>query len=145
MQSGKGTSLLELVVTIACGGILVAIAVPNLDRMKQEWTLWGAVHLVESSLYWGRMHAVSANTSLALEIDADGRGYHWVETTTGAVFEQSRRFLPGNVRIVSAPQKPLRFYPKANAAPAGTYVIRGAAGQYRVVVSIAGRIRIQRD
>lgn len=141
----SGATLLETMVVIACGGILLVIAVPNLDRLQQEWTLWGAAHLIESSLQWGRMHAVSANTALALEIDPDGRGYHWVDADSGARFEQSRRFLPGRVRIVSSPHRPLRFYPRANAAPAGTYIIQGDAGQYRVIVSVAGRIRIQRD
>lgn len=141
----SGATLLETVVVIACGAILLVIAVPNFDRLQQEWTLWGAAHLIESSLYWGRMHAVSANTSLAFEIDPDGRGYHWADGNTGARFDQSVRFLPGRVRIVSFPHRPLRFYPRANAAPAGTYIIRGPAGQYRVVVSVAGRIRLQRD
>ena len=141
----SGATLLETTVVIACGAILLAIAVPNLDRLQQEWTLWGAAHLIESSLHWGRMHAISANTSLRFEVDSDGRGYHWADGETGARFEQSIRFLPGRVRIVSAPHKPLRFYPKANAAPAGTYIIQGDAGQYRVIVSVAGRIRIQRD
>ena len=145
LRQASGATLLETVVVIACGAILLVIAVPNFDRLQQEWTLWGAAHLIESSLYWGRMHAVSANTSLAFEVDPDGRGYHWVDGYSGARFEETVRFLPGRVQIVSFPRRPLRFYPRANAVPAGTYIIQGSAGQYRVVVSAAGRIRLQRD
>jgi Tfp pilus assembly protein FimT len=145
MKAHAGASLLELIVVIACGGILVAIAVPNVEQLQREWMLWGAAHMVESSLQWGRMHAVAANCSVLFEVNPDGRGYHWADTETGAPFEESRRTLPGRVRIVSSPHRPLRFYPRANAAPAGTFVIQGDAGQYSVIVSVAGRIRLQRN
>ena len=145
MKTCAGSSLLELTVVIACGAILIAIAVPNIDQLQKQWTLWGEAHLVESSLQWGRMHAVAANCSPAFDVDPDGRGYHWTDPETGAPFEESRRVLPRSVRIVSSPRRPLRFYPRANAAPAGTFIIQGDAGQYSVIVSIAGRIRLQRN
>ncbi len=144
MKHHAGTSLLELTVVIACGAILVAIAVPNFDQLQKLWSLWGTAHMIESSLQWGRMHAVSSNSSLMFEIDPGGGGFHWTDTETGLPYEESRRVLPGRIRIVSSPRRPLRFYPKANAAPAGTFIIQGDAGQYSVIVSLAGRIRIQR-
>ena len=134
-----------MTVVLACGGILLAIAVPNFQQLRNQWALWGAAHLVESSLQWGRLHAVSSNGSLRFDVEQDGSGYHWTDPETGAPYEASRRILPWGVRIVSSPHTSLRFYPHANAAPAGTFVIRGDAGQYRVIVSIAGRIRVQRD
>ena len=143
-QNCTGTTVVELVVVLLCGAVLLTIAVPGFDRLRDEWTLWGAAHLIRSSLQWGRMHAIASNGSLTFNIDPGGKGFSWADSETGERFEESVRIIPGAVRITSAPNKPLRFYPKGNAAPSGTYVVQGNAGRYRVVVAITGRIRLQR-
>jgi prepilin-type N-terminal cleavage/methylation domain-containing protein len=144
-QSASGLTLIELSIVLACASILLALAVPNFQRLQQEFTLWGGARQVESSLQWGRMHAVSANTSLLFQIDEDGGGFRWMDPDTDEPYGSTFRRLPGRVRIVGAPRRPLRYFPKGNAAPAGTFVLQGDAGTYRVVVNPAGRIRVQRD
>jgi len=141
----SGFGLIELVVVVACMSLLVGVAIPNLERLTQEWNLRGAAHLIESALQWGRMYAVSANTSVVLQIDPGGARFYWADPGTLAAYESSIRNLPADVRIVSSPRRPVRFFPRGNAVPAGTFVVRGKAGQYRVVVNPAGRIRVQRE
>src|SRR5205809_2854515 len=142
----SGFGFTELVVAVACMSLLVGVAIPNLQRLTQEWHLWGAAHLLESALQWGRMYAVSANTSVVLQIDPGGARFYWADPGTRAAYESSIRNLPAGVRIVSAPRRPVRFFPRGNAVPAGTFVVRGKTGrQYRVVVNPAGRIRVQRE
>jgi Tfp pilus assembly protein FimT len=139
-----GYSLIECLLVISCAAILAAVAAPNLHRLQQEWTLWGGVRSVESSLQWGRMHAVSSNTSIIFNVSADGCRYFWSDAESGEKYENSARSMPGNIRIESVPGRSLRFYQHGNAAPAGTYVIRGETGTYSVIVSPGGRIRIER-
>lgn len=139
-----GIGLAELLLVIACGTVLAAASVPNVHRLMQVWSLRGGVQMLESSLLWGRMHCISANTSLMLVVEGDGRNFHWSDPSSGARYEYTVRSLPSRVRITSAPSRPLRFYPRGNAAPAGTYVIEGDRGAFRVVVNVAGRIRIQK-
>jgi hypothetical protein len=95
-------------------------------------------------MLWARMHAISANDSLVLIIDNGGRRFYWQEPG-GTRFEASIRTLPFGVVIIQSPRKPVRFFPRGNAVPAGTFVLQNPAGSYRVVVSAAGRIRVQRD
>jgi Tfp pilus assembly protein FimT len=140
-----GTTLVELMVVLACGAIILAIAVPGLEIIRNEWALWGGAHLVETSLFWGRMHSISSNCPLRFEVDPDGRSFHWEDGETSERLDNSIWLLPGQVRITSAPRRSLRFYPKGNAAPSGTFVVQGAAGSYSVVVAITGRIRLQRN
>ncbi len=140
-----GISLIEMAVVLACFCVILSVALPNLEKLNQEWTLWGGALLVEGSLQWGRMYAISANTSVAFEIDAGGRRFYWANPTTGEVYDNTIRDLPGNIRVVSSPSRPLRYFPRGTAAPAGTFILRGDAGQYRVVVNPAGRVRMQRD
>jgi len=143
-RSPSGQGLLETLVVLGLIGIMAGSAVPGIHRMNQEWALWGGVRLLESSLLWARTHAITSNDSLILVISPDGRSFFWQEPG-GARYETSVRYFPAGVRIVASPRRPLRFFQRGNAAPAGTFVVQGEAGSYRVVVSILGRIRVQRD
>jgi Tfp pilus assembly protein FimT len=125
-------------------GIMAGGAAPGIHHISQEWALYGGVHLVETSLLWGRMHAIAANDSLTFIVDSDGRRFYW-QDPTGTRYEASVLNLPPGVTIIQSPRKPLRFFQHGNAVPAGTFVIQGQAGSYRVVVSVMGRIRVQRD
>jgi Tfp pilus assembly protein FimT len=144
-RNSDGYSLIELVIVIACTAVFVSAAVPNLSRLQQEWALLGGARLLESSMQWGRMHAISANTSLKFEVDETGRMFWWVDPSSGNRYENSVRHLPLSARIVSKPKKPLRFFQHGNAVPAGTYKIQLQAGSYSVVVSPGGRIRLQKN
>jgi Tfp pilus assembly protein FimT len=135
---------MELLLVLGLMGIIASGAAPGIHRINQEWALWGSVRLVESSLLWARTHAIAVNDSLTFVIDQEGRRFYWL-TPDGMCYENSMRYLPAGVRIIQSPRKPLRFYQHGNAAPAGTFVIEGPAGRYRVVVSIMGRIRVLRD
>ncbi len=144
-DSAQGTGLVEVLVVLVCGSVILASAAPGLVTIQQEWALWGGAHMVESSLFWGRMHAISSNCPVAFEVDPDGHGFHWEDAETGERLDNFFWLLPGGVRITSSPRRSLRFYPKGNAAPAGTFVVEGSAGKYRVVVALTGRIRFQRN
>jgi hypothetical protein len=144
-KSGEGATIMELMIVLACGAIILAIAAPGLEIIQREWALWGGAHMVESSLFWGRMHAISSNGPLRFEVDPDGRGFHWEDAESGEKLDQSVWVLPGTVRIISMPRRSVRFYPKGNAAPAGTFVLENPAGRYKVVVAVTGRIRIERN
>jgi prepilin-type N-terminal cleavage/methylation domain-containing protein len=140
----RGYSLIECLVVLVCGAILLTFAVPNVHHFQQGWALWGGVKSVETSLYWGRMHAISSNSSMMFEVADTGHEFWWTDPTSGLRFAGSARRLD-RVRIVSSPKRPLRFYQRGNAAPAGTYTIQGDTGSYSVVVSPGGRIRVQKN
>jgi Tfp pilus assembly protein FimT len=140
-----GATLVEVVIVLACAGILAIGAAPNFEKLRHEWNLWVAAHMLESTLQWGRMHAISSNSAVTVQVSSDGRSYQCADANTGERIDASVRHMPSAVRITGSPRTPLRFFQRGNAAPAGTYTLQGPAGQYRVIVNIAGRIRIQRD
>ncbi len=130
---------------LGCTGIVLSLGIPIFNRFHQEWSLWIATQLLKTSLLWGRGHAVYSGSALMFEIDPDGKSYHWTDPASGEKYINTVRQLPGSTRIIGAPGRPLRFYPHGNAAPAGTYRINNECGTYRVIVNLAGRIRIQRE
>lgn len=140
----QGTGLLEILLVLGLIGVMAGGAVPSAHRIRQAWALWGSAHLVESSLLWARAHAVAANDSLTFIIDQNGRRFYWL-APDGSRYETSVRYLPAGVSIIKSPIRPLRFFQHGNAVPAGTFVIQGEAGNCRVIVSVMGRIRIERD
>lgn len=144
-RAESGTALVDVLIVLVCGAIVLVMAVPGLEKIQEEWALWSAAHLVETSLFWGRMHAISTNCPLRFEVDQGGRRVHWEDAETGEVLENSRWILPGRTGITGMPRRPLRFYPKGTAAPSGTYTVEGSAGKYRVIVAITGRIRSRRN
>jgi len=144
-KSSEAFTLLECLVALTLAGIVLSAAAPSVHRMTQSISLWGGVRLVETSLQWGRNHAITGNTALAFIVDSDGRRFYWTDGHTGDRYEGTMRYLPGRIRISSSPRRPLRFYQRGNAVPAGTFVVQGEAGSVRVIVSPSGRIRTQRS
>jgi Tfp pilus assembly protein FimT len=139
-----GIGLAEILIVLGLIGIVAGSAVPGVHRINQEWSLLGGVRIVESSLLWARTHAIATNDSLVFIIDENGCRIYW-QQPDGKRYDTSIRRLPTGIRITSSPRKPLRFYPRGNAVPTGTFILEGQAGACRVVVSAQGRIRIQRD
>ena len=144
-SASDGFSLAELIIVIMCVAVLCSIALPGISRLQSEWNLWGGARILESSLQWGRMHAISANTPVLFMVDADRQKFYWMDPESGNPYAGSVRRLPGNLRITGCPRTPLRFYQHGNAAPAGTYTIAGDVGSYSVVVAPGGRIRIRKN
>jgi Tfp pilus assembly protein FimT len=142
-NQSSGVSYVELMVALTCIAVLAACAAPAFHGLSLEWNLRGAAELFEVSLLWGRMHAITANTSMVLVVEPGGRSFYWSDPS-GARYEESCRLLPAGTQIIAAPARPLRFYQHGNAAPAGTFVLQGTAGSYRIVVNPGGRIRAQR-
>lgn len=128
-----------------CAVILLAAAIPGVSRLQDAWDLLGGARSLESSLQWGRMHAISANAPILFRVGNNKQRFFWEDPVSGDVYAESVRRLAQGVLITVYPKHPLRFYPHGNAAPAGTYRIEGKAGSYSVIVSPGGRIRMQKN
>ena len=141
----SGFTLQELLVVIAITAIIASFAAPGFVRIQKNWSLWGNARMVETSLQWGRMRAITSNSPVVFEIEEDGCRFMWRDSSTGDIFTTSARSMAGGSRIVSAPQTPLRFYPRGNAVPSGTYKVEGETGAYSIIVTPGGRIRFQKN
>jgi prepilin-type N-terminal cleavage/methylation domain-containing protein len=145
VNNQTGFTLQELLVVVAIIAIIASIGVPGFVRIQKGWSLWGNARMVETSLQWGRMRAITANAPVLFEVEEGGRRVMWRDPATGEVFATTVRHMNGGSRITSSPKTPLRFYPRGNAVPSGTYRIEGETGSYSIVVTPGGRVRFQKN
>jgi prepilin-type N-terminal cleavage/methylation domain-containing protein len=141
----SGFTLMELLIVVAITAIIVAFSMPGFVRIQKGWALWGSARMVETSLQWGRMRAIATNAPVVFEIDEDGHRFKWRDSATGDVFATTAGSMNRGTRIVSSPRTPLRFYPRGNAVPSGTYKVDGETGSYSIIVTPGGRIRFQKN
>ena len=139
--STTGSSLAELLLALALAAVLASFALPGVARIERAWILWESAKAVEASLQRGRMRAITANTSIRFDVSADG--YGWSDPESGEPYAASLRDFPRGIRITSSPSHPLRFHPRGNAAPAGSFTVADGTGAYRIVVGPGGRIRFE--
>ena len=63
-------------VVIACAAILLTAAIPGIARLQQEWSLWGASRILESSMQWGKMRAIISNAPVIFCTDDVRQEFH---------------------------------------------------------------------
>jgi prepilin-type N-terminal cleavage/methylation domain-containing protein len=75
LQSRRGFSLIELMLTMAVAATLMAIAVPAMNAMSDATKLSAAAQQLERELQTARMKAVTNNTPLRLRTNCPAAGY----------------------------------------------------------------------
>lgn len=165
-QRNAGFTLIEMMVALAIGGILTAIAVPNFSQMREGYRLRSAAYQVFAVLQRARSEAVKKNNNYEFlvtssttyrvhdDLDSNGAINGGEPTTTTDIAADS----PG-VTMASDVQRwngaawgseqSITFAPDgttggaADVARQGTITLTNTNGQQRqIVVSASGRIRI---
>src|SRR5262249_52094364 len=133
-------SLTETCLTLAVVSVSLATAVPNLIRARDAYALNAAARDVAARLYAARAHAISRSTDCRLRVASPTE--YVVECGNAPWEVVERTQLTGGLAI-STNAKP-EFHPRGNAAPAATISVWAGAGSVkRIVVNLAGRVRIE--
>jgi prepilin-type N-terminal cleavage/methylation domain len=143
-MKSRGFSLTELMLVVALGGTLMAIAVPVAKDLTASTKLNEAARLVERELQDARLRAVSSNRSLRVRTNCPSTGYiRSVEVLGTAVDTASNRcaasaypYPAADTDVVTRPNYdgPVRTIP--NSATVTTIAIEFAPdGTARLVVN----------
>src|SRR5215208_5032175 len=84
LNSNRGFSLVELMLTVAVLGTLVAVGMPVMKDMTESIKLNEASLMVERELQSARLKAVSANQVLRVRLNCPAMGYIRTVEVTGA-------------------------------------------------------------
>jgi hypothetical protein len=136
----EGYQLLECLAVCLLLTLLVGVGGISLNRSLDRYRLECSAQGLAADLGSLRIAAVSRKTPLSVSI-YDCRSKYAFGLRNG--IPVSLRSLRPGVSFENYPKRPLTFYSRGNAVPAGSYLLSSAAGQCKVVVAPTGRIRCE--
>ena len=151
----RGLTLLELLVVLVIVAIGVTLAVPNLSRWIENYTVWKASRQLVTDLQLAKMRAVSQGLQHRVAFDIADKSY---KIEQGNASRGSTAWSQiGITRALADPQNPhhangvalatnftnnaVIFSTKGTASPAGTVTLITRNYARQVMVILTGRIR----
>lgn len=137
-ETSRGFQLIELMIVVALAVLGVGFAGASIVRIASSHRLDFGVRTFVSELSSLRARAVTGNRPMSVQIDGTGTRYGF-----GSPGDLPRSWtqLPAGVRFRGQPLRPVTFYSRGSAVPAGSYLIENSAGTIKVIVAASGRIR----
>ena len=133
----RGTSYLEVTITCMLLAIFAGLGITSLSGFQRAADLKAAGQIMVSDLNRARIRAISSNLPVSIIVRPDRLAYAVQET--GDAIEW--RVFPTGVQFATAPARPVVFYSRGGAAPAGSFTVANSSGRIRIVVSVSGRVR----
>src|SRR3990172_6011244 len=90
MRSGRGFTLIELMIAMALIGILAAIGLPTLNESTTRNAVWTASEQVGSQIRQARLKAISRNTPFRIMFDCPVAGQFRVLIVDGTIDDGDR-------------------------------------------------------
>ncbi len=147
-----GFSALELIVAVAILAVLTAVAIPNILNYLPKSRLNGAARVIAGDLAAARMAAVKQNCRAAVMFMSNGHSYYiWVDEDNDNTQDdgemKTRDLYPQFHDVVYDPDEStalrIGFNSRGTGSGIGTFEIKNASGSKRIVVNLAGRIKIR--
>lgn len=137
---------MEMMVVIAIGGILTALAVPNFTQMRKAYRLRGATHEIFTALQKARMGAVKENNQYRVVINENTYSIHSDADNDGVVDDGetvTSRYIRNTASDVSlSSSATIVFAANGTASTAGTVTLSNGSQSKTITVSLAGRVKI---
>jgi len=154
-SSPAGLTLLELLVVLVIIAIAVTLAVPNLSRWVENYTVWKASRQLITDLQLAKMRAVSQGLQHRVSFDAADRSYKieqgdaprgstaWsqIGITRAPSDPRNPHYANGVALATNFTNNAVIFSTRGTASPAGTVTLRTTSYARHVTVILTGRIR----
>lgn len=145
MKKQRGFTLIETMVVITLLAILGAAGFSGWQRWQQQQRLWQSAWQVRNFLFWLRDDANGDNRNHLLALGQENGRWCLFSSTSGTRCQADDPFSLHAVWpevTVTGLTSGLGFYGLRNTAWPGHIRLRSPAGEWRIVVSEQGRIRM---
>lgn len=146
-RSPAGTTITELIVTVAIGGILMGIAVPSFNAWLPTWRLSDAAQQVSSDWQLARTKAISQGNEFRLSLVGGVGATSYVldqedPVNPGTFINESGPFdLPEGITVSAVGPIPF-FDPRGTASVASSITLSNGTETQVVQVNAAGMVSI---
>lgn len=146
-DSGRaGFTLVEIAIVMVIMGIIMAIAMPNMQRTLDSYRVKSAAAEVAVAIRYAQQESVTREVRHSVKFDTDYNNYS-VERLDGGHWETlETSSLPLGVRLdnTTFDDNRLSFEPQGRPSGAGAVYLKGGSGQSRrVTVNEAGGVRVE--
>ncbi|MGH7897222.1 MAG: GspH/FimT family pseudopilin [Candidatus Binatia bacterium] len=147
----SGFSVFELLCALGLLSVVLSIALPSVSANLPRLLVEQAARRLSSEIELTRLKAVHRNTRARVVIDLGGASYS-VEIESEGRFDADgpARMLPAGVAFdaaastrVAGGRISITFLPRGHSPDNATIALAGATTRRRVIVSSAGRVRIE--
>ncbi|PSJ39298.1 type IV pilin [Zobellella taiwanensis] len=141
-----GLTLVELLVGIAVMAVLLTLAVPSFQSLRQQYQVRSAGMAVYADLQLARSEAIKRNRAVSLcftnsdSVDWLYRLYDSDECSGTEIESTDSRNYP-SIHLKSNIGTKITFRPRRNTFFAGNITVKNGSYEMKVVVSSSGRIR----
>ena len=142
MDKVRGYSLLELILVCGFIGSVSTWGLLMFQGTAEQHKLHMAGDALLSAVTAARIQAVAKNLAIQIRVHPSRRKFGVALKDADPQVWQD---LPSGVEFSTVPRRPPTFYSRSYASPAGTFILENSRGQIRVIVSLSGRVRWQRN
>ncbi len=153
MGNGRGFTLVELTITMALVGIIVALSIPRLNQWQENQRFNGECVGIRSALMLARSTAIDENAPVVMAFDTEGGGGFTLfvddgdsEQDEGEAVLLERR-MPAGVVLYETdfPGGKAGYTPMGLPFSAGSVSLKNSeeSRYHEVVLSAAGSVRIE--
>lgn len=140
-RGDDGFSLLELLVVCALLAVAAAVGMGLWSSAAESYRLSRATAELRQALVEARAAAVLEQLPRQVVLDVPRNRFSSAPLGRAPLRWRS---LPAGVRIARSPRRPIAFFSRGYAVPAGSITLESRLWTTRLVVSGSGRVRVER-
>jgi prepilin-type N-terminal cleavage/methylation domain-containing protein len=135
----SGFSLIEVVVSMAVLGLIIALLSHSFTNQTPKYQLRKATWEIYSRLNYARYKAIYRGTKYKVSFESNGYVLEKFDDPKSEWRIEQRSFLEG-VKII-ANNSPI-FHPRGTVSNLASIFVQNSRGKYKISIAISGRIKV---
>lgn len=136
-----GFSLIEVVISIAIAGLIIALLSYSFTEQASKYHLKKATWEIYSRLNYARYKAIYRGVKYKVIFDSNSYVLEKFDDHNSEWKTEQRSFLDGVE--VAANNSPI-FHPRGTVSNLASIIVQNSRGKFRISIAISGRIKVVR-